>query len=99
MAVAAWLVWTERARTSVNLPLALFAIQLTLNAAWSALFFGLRNPALGFAEIVLLWVFVLITLVSFWTVRPWAGALLIPYQLWITYAAALNFAIWRTASP
>jgi benzodiazapine receptor len=95
MAVAAWLVFTERARTSVSLPLWLFAIQLVLNGAWSALFFGLRNPAFGLAEILVLWVFVLLTLLSFWSVRPLAGALLIPYQLWVTYAAALNFAIWR----
>lgn len=95
MAVAAWLVFMERAKMSVSLPLWLFGIQLVLNGAWSALFFGLRNPGLGFAEIVVLWTFVLLTLVSSWAVRPLAGALLIPYQLWVTYAATLNFAIWR----
>jgi benzodiazapine receptor len=93
MAVAAWLVW--RAGSPRALPLTLFGMQLVLNAGWSGLFFALRSPGLAFAEILLLWAAILATLVAFWRVRPAAGLLLVPYLLWVSYAVALNFAIWR----
>jgi benzodiazapine receptor len=98
MGVAAWLVWTRRAEAAVNLPLALFAAQLAVNAAWSGLFFTLRSPGLGLIAIVTLWFLVVATLLAFWLVRPPAGALLLPYLAWLSYAAALNFAIWRLNS-
>jgi tryptophan-rich sensory protein len=95
MAVAAWLVWREQELAGKALPLGLFAVQLVLNAAWSVIFFGLQRPGAAFAEIVILWLAILATLVTFWRVSPVAGALLVPYQAWVTFAAALNFAIWR----
>ncbi|HEX6940938.1 MAG TPA: TspO/MBR family protein [Longimicrobiales bacterium] len=95
MAIAAWLVWRRRGIADTTAPLSLFAAQLAFNLAWSAIFFGLRAPGVAFVEIVLLWALVLATLVAFWRVRPLAGALLLPYLLWTTYAIALNFAIWR----
>ncbi|MBN1459566.1 MAG: tryptophan-rich sensory protein [Armatimonadetes bacterium] len=95
MGVAAWLVWRRRGHAGAGLPLSLFLLQLALNAAWSALFFGLRLPGLAFAEIVVLWVLILATAVSFWRVVPVAGVLFVPYLLWVLFAAALNFSIWR----
>ncbi len=95
MGVAAWLVWRERGFAGAAAPLALFAAQLALNLAWTAIFFGLRAPGAAFAEIVILWALILATVIAFWRVRPLAGALLLPYLLWVTYAAALNLAIWR----
>ena len=95
MAVAAWLVWRERGLAGAALPLALFAAQLSLNALWSYLFFGLHRPGLGFAEIVALWLMILLTLLSFRGASATAALLLLPYLLWVTYAAALNFRIWR----
>src|SRR4028118_1730343 len=76
-------------------PLTLFVVQVVLNALWSLLFFGLRNPALGMAEIVVLWLAILATLIAFWKVSRVAGGLMVPYLGWVTFAAALNFAIWR----
>ncbi len=75
--------------------LVLFALQLVFNAAWSPLFFGLRNPVVGLADIAALWVAVGATLVAFWRIVPLAGAMLLPYWFWVTFASALNFAIWR----
>jgi tryptophan-rich sensory protein len=95
MAVAAWLVWRRPGPAGVRLPLSLFAIQLALNLAWSGLFFALRRPDLAFGEILLLWAAILMTLVAFARASPGAAGLLVPYLAWVTYAAALNFAIWR----
>lgn len=92
MAVAAWLVWR---RVGWSRELALFAGQLVLNMAWSAIFFGLRNPAAALAEILALWVMILLTAISFWRVSSVAGWLMVPYLAWVSFAAALNFAIWR----
>lgn len=94
MAVAAWLVWRKRGVIAAAGPLALFAVQLVLNVGWSALFFGLRLPDAAFAEIILLWLAVLATAIAFWRVTLWAGLLMLPYLLWVTFAAVLNFAIW-----
>jgi translocator protein len=95
MGVAAWLVWSERGFAGARLPLTLFLVHLLFNAAWTGIFFGLRMFGLAFAEIVVLWGLILWILILFWRVRPLAGALLVPYLLWVTYAAALTFALWR----
>jgi tryptophan-rich sensory protein len=95
MAVAAWLVWRRYGSRGARGPLLLFAAQLVLNAAWSGLFFGLRNPALAFAEILFLLGAVAATALAFGRCSPLAGLLLIPYLLWGMFATALNFAIWR----
>jgi tryptophan-rich sensory protein len=93
MAIAAWLVWGRVGLTAA--PMQLFLLQLLLNVAWSALFFRLRSPGLAFAEIVMLWFAILTTSIEFWRAVPAAGWLLLPYLVWVSYAAALNFSIWR----
>lgn len=95
MAVAAWLVWRHGGWAEQRRPLTLFLVQLALNTAWSGLFFGLRSPGLAMAEIVLLWFAILLTLRAFLRVDRVAGWLFVPYLLWVTFAAALNFAVWR----
>jgi benzodiazapine receptor len=95
MAVAAWLVWREDGFRARARPLGLFLLQLTLNAAWSPLFFGLKSPALAFVVIVLLWLAILATLQAFWRANRISGALLLPYLGWVTFAAVLNFTLWR----
>ena len=95
MAAAAWLVWSRRGSADIRGALVLFFIQLVLNAAWSPLFFGLRNPLAGLLDIVPLWAFIAATLMAFWKIFPAAGALLVPYWLWVSFATALNFALWR----
>jgi benzodiazapine receptor len=95
MAVAAWLIWRKQGFDGATGALGLFALQLALNALWSPLFFGLRNPLAGLVDIVPLWAAILATLVCFWKISPLAGALLAPYWLWVCFATALNFMIWR----
>jgi len=95
MGVAVWLVWRERGFRGAVTALGLNALQLAANAFWTWLFFVWRLGALAFAEILVLWVLVLATAFAFWRVRALAGALLIPYLLWVTFASALAFVVWR----
>jgi translocator protein len=95
MGVAAWLVWRTQGGGTA---LVLWGVQLALNAAWTPLFFGLHRPDLAFAEIVTLWLFLLATVVACWRASATAGLLLIPYLAWVSFAAALNLAIWRLNS-
>lgn len=89
MAVAAWLVWRE-AGVGGWLPVLLFAVQLLLNALWSILFFGRRDPQAALVGIVVLWTAILITMAAFWAVTSWAGILFVPYLAWVTFAGNLN---------
>jgi tryptophan-rich sensory protein len=95
IAVSGWLVWRAAGVAGVALALAVYAIQLVLNAAWSPIFFGLHRPDLGFLDIMLLWLSVIATIWLFYPVHAGAALLLLPYLLWVSFAAALNFAIWR----
>ncbi len=95
MAVAAWWVWRQGGWNAHGGALALFLVQLVLNAAWSWFFFGLHSPAAGLACIACLWIAILLTIVAFFQVAPLAGWLMVPYLLWVTFASGLNFAVWR----
>ena len=95
MAIAAWLVWRSGGFRANRTALSLFGVQLALNALWSWLFFAWHLGAWAFADIVVLWAFIVATLVSFWRVRPLAGALLIPYLLWVSFASVLNYSVWQ----
>jgi tryptophan-rich sensory protein len=94
MGIAAFLVW-ERGleKPEVRKSLAIFLMQLLLNAVWSPVFFGLKNIGLSVAVIVLLWLAVLWTIRNFLQVSRVAGLILIPYLCWVSFAAALNIAI------
>ncbi|MGB9149240.1 MAG: TspO/MBR family protein [Burkholderiales bacterium] len=95
MATAGWLVWRQLGLLAAATPLFFFAVQLMLNTMWSVFFFGLHNPGLAFVDIVFLWLAIAMTVYFFWRVRPLAGALLLPYLGWVSFAAVLNFTIWR----
>jgi translocator protein len=95
MGIAAWIVWRRGGVGDLQLPLAIYAIQLLLNAGWSALFFGLRSPGLALFEIGVLWIAILATAKAFWKVSKPAGALMVPYLIWVGLAAVLNVMIWR----
>lgn len=95
MGLAAWLIWRQGGIAVAGLPLSVFVIQLVLNGLWSWIFFGQRNIGLAFAEIVLLWILILVALIIFWKRQALAGILLLPYLLWVGFAAILNYAIWR----
>jgi translocator protein len=95
MAIAAWLVWREPASGARRRTLTLFCLQLVLNGLWSWLFFAWHLGAWALADIALLWLTVAATLTGFWRIKPLAGALLVPYLAWISFAAALNVTLWR----
>lgn len=95
MAVAAWRVWKPGGFAAQRAPLGRFLAQLALNAAWTPLFFGWHRPGLAFAEIVLLWLAILWTIAGFRRVDRVAAALLLPYLAWVSFAALLNFTLWR----
>jgi len=95
MGLAAFLVWRKGFDApGVRIALTAFVLQLLLNALWSILFFGLRSPGLAFVEILILWLAIGATVWSFWRVSPAAGALLLPYWAWVSFATILNGSIW-----
>lgn len=95
MGIAAWLVWRVGGFRPAQSALTLFLVQLALNALWTWLFFGWQRGALAFVDILVLWVLILATLISFRRISRLAGALLVPYLLWVSFAAALNYSVWR----
>lgn len=96
MGIAGGLVWDKIKikPDEVKKALVFFAIQLALNALWSFLFFGLRNPMLAMIEIVLLWLMIYETFVKFNRIDKISGYLFVPYLLWVSFAAVLNVSIW-----
>lgn len=95
MAVAAWLVWRHGGWKPNQGALSLFALQLLFNVMWSPLFFGMHRPGLALVDSMLIWLALLATIAAFWRVSVPAGALLLPYLAWVSFATALNFEIWR----
>jgi benzodiazapine receptor len=95
MAVAAWLVWRAHGFGGARMALSLFAVQLVANALWSWLFFVLRRGALSMAEIVVLWLLILATILAFWPLHRLAAVMLLPYLVWVGVASALTWWLWR----
>ena len=96
MGIAAWLVWRAKGfNGTARTALVLFLVQLFFNAFWTMLFFGLKRIGLSLVEIALLWLLILVTLVLFRRENPLAGLLLLPYLAWVSFAALLNFTLWR----
>jgi len=95
MGISAYLILRKGVdKEEVRIALGVFGIQLFLNALWSILFFGLRSPFYAFVEIILLWISIAASIVLFWRISRKAAWLLIPYLLWVSFAAILNFYIW-----
>lgn len=92
MAVAAWWVWR---RSGWGAPLYAYLFQLVLNAAWTPIFFGAHELGWALVEIVVLWVAILVTMLAFYRVSRVAGWMFVPYLAWVTFAAFLNFTLWR----
>ena len=95
MGIAAWLVWRSGGFRPNRKALTLFLLQLAFNSLWSWLFFAWHRGAWALADVLVLWILIVATLVSFWRVRLIAGALLIPYLLWVSFASALNYSVWQ----
>jgi translocator protein len=95
MGIAAFLVWRKGwENRKVKLALSVFGLQLLLNSAWSVLFFGLKNPGGAFVDIIFMWVAIAATIVLFGKISKTAAWLLVPYILWVSFAAYLNYSIW-----
>ena len=95
MGIAAWLVWRARGFGGARVGLIVFVTQLAANALWTWLFFVWRQGGLASAEILLLWALIVVTIVLFWRASRLAAVLLFPYLLWVSFASALSFSIWR----
>jgi translocator protein len=95
MTIAAWNVWRVGGWSEASSAITTFLIQLALNAAWPAIFFGLRSPGLALVEIILLWAAILATVILFGRISPFSATLLVPYLAWITYSTYWNAGIWR----
>lgn len=94
MAVAAW--WITLSPSIWAVPaIALWSWQIVLNALWSPVFFGLHRPGAALVVIAVLWVAVAATTLAFYLIDAFAGALMVPYLIWVSYAAALNLSIWH----
>ncbi len=95
MAVAAWLVWKRGGFANQRTALSLFLLQLFFNALWSPLCFGAKNLGFALVDIGFLWLALTATVVAFYRAYRLAGALLVPYLAWVSFATALNFTLWR----
>ena len=94
MAISAFIVWrTGLDKRQVRVALGIFVLQLVLNVLWSLAFFGLHSPLFGVIVILALWLAILLTIVRFFPISCAAGALLLPYIGWVTFAAILNISI------
>ena len=95
MGVALYLVWIAPSSKIRTIALVLFGVQFVFNVLWSYLFFGLNNPLASLIEIFVLLVFILITGIYFYFINRFAGYLLIPYFLWVSFASFLNYSLWK----
>lgn len=94
--ISLFVVWQK----GLNLPdvrkaVYIFSAQLGVNVLWSWAFFGLHSPLAGLEVIAVLWILIILTIIKFWPISRRAALLLVPYILWVSFAAFLNFTIWR----
>jgi tryptophan-rich sensory protein len=78
-----------------SVAIVLFLVQIVINAGWSWAFFAAQSPLAGLFVVALLWLAVALTMIAFWRLDTLSGALFVPYLAWVSFAAVLNFAIWR----
>jgi len=96
MGIALYLVWSKGADKAIKkMAIILFSVQLLLNFAWSFIFFYAHQPGWAFVEIIVMWVMILLTIFWFGKISPLAAWLLVPYISWVSFAALLNFYIWK----
>lgn len=95
MAIAAWLVWQSAGWQGGSQALILWSAQLAVNVVWTWLFFGLHRPEWALADVIILWILILLTMLAFQPISTAAAWLLVPYLLWVAYAARLNYLLWR----
>lgn len=95
MGIALYLVWNKGLeKKEVKLAVSVFGVQFILNVLWSLLFFGLQSPFYAFIEIIILWIVILVTIIKFYQISRPAAVILLPYIIWVTIAASLNYYVW-----
>lgn len=95
MGFASYLVYTAKAPTyKKNSALLFYGVQLFFNFMWSIIFFRFEAYLFAFIWLIIMWLLIIITTVRFYEVRKFAGLLMIPYLLWVTFAAYLNLGIY-----
>jgi len=94
MGISLYLVWNEKSKSKIKIPLTLFFIQLVLNALWSVMFFGFQLIFYGLIEIIIMWIFIALTMFSFYRISRKAALILTPYIAWVTIATLLNYFVW-----
>lgn len=90
IAISLYLLWVNSDKAGKRKVVLVFGLNFVLNVLWSALFFGLRNPLLGFVDIILLWITILKVLTLSWKTSKTAFYMLIPYFVWVSFASILN---------
>ena len=96
MGIALFLVWRSEADKAIKqTAIILFAVQLALNFCWSFIFFKMQQPGWAFAEIILMWLMILLTILWFGKISSVAAWLLVPYICWVSFASVLNYSIWK----
>jgi tryptophan-rich sensory protein len=95
MGIALWLVWKKPSTTDRNWAIGIFMIQFVLNFLWSIIFFKYHLLGWALLEILLMWIFILLTILFFWQHSKPASILLFPYLFWVSFATILNAAIFR----
>jgi translocator protein len=95
MGIALYMVWTTgKNKKDIKLAIIFFSVQLMNNILWSVIFFGFERPYAAFIQIIALWILILLTIVHFAKIRTFAAMLLVPYLIWVTFAAYLNYTIY-----
>ena len=94
MAISLWLIWNSELPVSKGKAYLFFTIQLFLNFCWSIIFFRFHSPALAFVDITFMIISIILTMFSFVKISRTATWLLVPYVLWVCFAAILNYTIW-----
>ena len=95
MGISLYIVWGKGVQQrEVKIGLLIFGLQLGINILWSVLFFGLKSPYYAFIEIIFLWLAILLTIFQFRTISKTASYLLLPYIIWVSFAALLNYYLW-----
>jgi tryptophan-rich sensory protein len=95
IALAGWIMWRAQ---GLGLALWVWVLQLALNAAWPWLMFGRKQIHLALFDVGALWVAILLFIVLAWPVRRSAALMFVPYLVWVSFASALNFAVWQLNS-
>lgn len=96
MGISLYLIWQKGIeKKEVKRAINFFGIHLVVNALWSIIFFGLRNPLMGLVFIIILWALIIVVIDRFQRIDKRAAVLLLPYFAWVSFATVLNYTIWQ----